>query len=184
MKRLLLFVVVCALCAAGARAQISVTGNLQTLGVQNASGANTYARFILQNYGGALPQIAGSGVAVSESQDFHTNGSGAISGQIWGNDAISPTGTTYRVCIFYNGIQFRCANYSITAALFPSGFNLNTAQPIISTPATPTQVTGARSFVFTQNTPSTTWLINHNFNDSHLWWRATALLERNSLRRV
>jgi hypothetical protein len=74
-------------------------------------------------------------------------------------------GTTYQVCIFTNGIQFRCANYLITATLYPSGFNLNTAQPILPTQASPTQVTGARSFTFNQSTPATTWTITHNFND-------------------
>jgi hypothetical protein len=147
--------------------QISVSGNLQTLGAQNASGANTFARFTLVNYGGALPQVSGTTVAVTDTQDFHTNGSGAISGSIYGNDAISPTGTLYQVCIFNNGIQFRCANYSITAALNPSGFNLNTAQPVVTTPGNPSQVTGARSFVFTQSSSATTWVINHNFNDTH-----------------
>jgi hypothetical protein len=164
MKRLLLFVLVFALSAVGARAQtaIAVRGNLQTLGVQNASGANTFVRFTLANIGGVFPVVTGSNAVVSEFRDFHTNGSGAISGQIWGNDSITPGGTTYQVCIFFNGIQFRCNNYLITAALYPSGFNLNTATP---TPVVNSAVVGARSFVFTQSTPATTWTVTHNLND-------------------
>ena len=167
MKRWMIFALWCALAAVGTRGQISVSGNLQTLGVQNATGANTYARFTLANYGGSLPVATNTNVMVSDYQDFHPNGSGAISGQIWGNDAISPAGTSYQICIFNNGIRFRCATYLIASALCPSGFNLNTATPIVTTVAAPFQVTGARSFEFTQITPSETWLINNNFSDPH-----------------
>jgi hypothetical protein len=54
MKQLFLIVLAFALGPIGAHAQITVDGNLQTLVMQNFTGANTFARFTLQNYSGAL----------------------------------------------------------------------------------------------------------------------------------
>ena len=171
MKKLLLFALLCALSPLGIHAQVTVTGNLKDVGVANVTGSNTYVRFTLSNYAANIPTVTGSNVIVVATKDFHPDTNGNISGTIQGNDTISPIGTYYQVCIYYQGAQFRCATYLITG----SAFNLNSAVPLTIVPiAGPNQVVPA-CFPFLQQTPSSVWTITHNENDPYVFVQATDL---------
>ena len=97
---------------------VAVTGNLQSLLGANAAG--TLVTFQLINSGWNIPLVSGV-AAIIDPQVFMTaNSSGALSGNIWGNDVIIPAGTQYLVSVG------RVSNtYSITG----STWDLNTATP-------------------------------------------------------
>jgi len=159
---ILLFALACFL-APAARAQVAVTGNLKNLGHANATGSNTFVRFRLNGYGANLPKIVGSNVFVSDAPlDFHPDANGNISGTIDGNDTIYPSGTFYQVCVFFQGIQFRCANYLITG----TAFNLNNAVPLTVIPAAGTNQLIMQTFKCAVSVAATTWTCTHNFNDA------------------
>ncbi len=164
MKKLII-ALVCLFASVGARAQlVAVSGNVKDVGATNATGSNTYVRFSLINFGPAIPRVIGTNVIANPVKDFHPNSLGNISGTLQGNDTITPVGTDYQVCILYQGNQFRCATYNIIGPTF----NLNTAIPITSPPPSNQLVYGAKTYVFTQTTPSLTWVIPHHFGDKNV----------------
>jgi hypothetical protein len=147
MKRLLL-ALLCLLAPAGILAQcttggtgtgsVTVSGNLKDVGGVNSTGSNTFVRFTLNGYGSNIPKVTGTNAIATPCYDFHPNASGNISGTIQGNDTISvganpAGGTDYVVCIFFNGQQFRCNNYTITGF----SWNLNNATPNSTNPVIP-----------------------------------------------
>lgn len=111
----------------------TVSGDLKTVGVTNATAPGTYVRFTLQGFGSNIPRVTGTGVIAQATYIFRPSASGVISGTIYRTDFITPSSTFYNVCIFDQGQQFRCANYLVTA----STFNLNSASPISSAPSPP-----------------------------------------------
>src|SRR5690242_5914113 len=123
----------------GARAT-TVSGNLKSLGVANVTGGNTFVRFTLTGYGSNIPRVTGTNVIVADHQDFSPDASGNISGSIQGNDTISvganpAGGTWYNVCIYYQGQQFRCNNYTINGGTFDlTSATPNTTNPTITAP--------------------------------------------------
>lgn len=162
MVRKLILALVCLLAPLSVRAQVGVTGNLKDAGVSNITGANTFVRMTLTGYGNNIPKVNGSNIIGRPYTDFHPDANGNISGTIQGNDSITPSGSAYQVCIFDNGTQFKCNNYSITG----TSFNLNTATPVIVGPTNSSGfISAPRIFPFRQGSPSTTWTINHNFGD-------------------
>src|SRR5260221_13921884 len=86
----------------GVRAQaMAVDGNLVDLGVNNVTAKNSYVQFCLANFGASLPRVIGTNAIVAAcAPNFLPNGSGAISGNIQSTDAIDPTNTFYRVCVY------------------------------------------------------------------------------------
>src|SRR5258707_300898 len=95
-------------------AQVTVTGNLKNLGYANVTAKNTFVRFRLNGYGAFLPTMDdGSGVVVSEQQDFKPDSGGNINGSLAPNDLIKPHGTFYQMCVYFQGIQFRCSSYLV-----------------------------------------------------------------------
>lgn len=167
MKRLLLLALVCLLAPLGIHAQTAVSGNLKDVGLANASGSNTYVRFQLVDYGGSIPVVSNpaNNAIFNPIKDFKPDANGNISGTIQGNDTITPFGTKYLVCIYYQGQQFRCSTYSITG----STFNLTTAIPIVIPPNTNQNILYARTMTFLQPTPANPWVIVHNFNNSQVY---------------
>src|SRR5690242_2069069 len=138
MRKCLLFLMVC-LIPLAARAT-TVSGNLKDLGVANVTGGNTFARFTLTGYGSNIPRVTGTNVIVADHQDFSPDANGNISGSIQGNDTISAGanpagGTWYNVCIYYQGQQFRCNNYTINGGTFDlTSATLNTTNPTLTAP--------------------------------------------------
>src|SRR6266704_1873935 len=130
MKRWLLLALWCVLTPLGVYAQTAVSGNLKDAGVVNVTAQNTYVRFTLTNFGGNIPRVTTSNVIAVPYRDFKPDGNGNFSGAVEDNLTITPAGTFYQVCIFYQGVQFRCATYLITG---PS-FNLNSATPLSTVP--------------------------------------------------
>lgn len=165
-KRLFFAALIALVCAIApqARAQVTVTGNLKDVGVSNISGSNTFMRFSLTNYGSSLPRVTGTNVIAIPYKDFHPDSNGNISGTIQGNDTITPGGTLYNICAFYQGQQFRCAEYSITGA----SFNLDSATPVVTPPSAATNILGAKTYEYTQSSAATTWVIPHNFGDKNV----------------
>src|ERR1700756_3919912 len=109
----MLFAMVCVL-ALRAQSQVTVTGNLKNLGHANVTAQNTFARFRMNGYGAFLPTVDdGSGVIVSEQQDFKPDSGGNINGPLVPNDLIKPHGTFYQVCVYFQGIQLRCSTYLV-----------------------------------------------------------------------
>ena len=78
---------------------LTVTANLIDLtGTDNIG----WATFTLVGFGNTPPRVNGSSVISAFSVLAMANGSGAISQVLIGNDAITPSGTTYVVQIFSN----------------------------------------------------------------------------------
>ena len=144
------------------RAQVSVTGNLKDVGLSNITTNNAYVQFTLQNYGSNIPRVIGSSVIANPVTTFKPNGSGVFSGTIQPNDNLNPSGTYYRVCIFYQGNQFRCANYLLITG---ASFDLSTAAPLTSIPVVGLNQTIFQAFTCYVPVPTTTWTCTHNFND-------------------
>lgn len=173
MKKLLLLALVCVLAPLGLRAQTTVSGNLKDVGVANASGSNTYVRFTLIDYGAQIPYVSNpaANVIFNPIKDFKPDASGNISGLIQGNDTISPFGTHYQVCIYYQGAQFRCNVYRIAG----STFNLTTAIPVVIPTNFNQTILYARTMTFTQPTPLASWIIPHGFQNSQVYVFCTDL---------
>lgn len=107
-------------------AQISISGHLF-----NSSGApiaNASVVFQLINYGGNLPYVSGTNILAPVTVTFTTNGSGVFSGNIQGNDTITPSGTVYQVS-YGSGVV---ASYSFTGA---GPINLDSFPPLSQVPA-------------------------------------------------
>jgi hypothetical protein len=102
----------------------AISGNLNSLLAGNAVGAQVV--FILDNLHGSIPYVAGVSTMVSIQAVFTADGSGNISGSLWGNDVISPAGTQYQIII---GTQTNVYNVA------GSAWNLNTATPATAPPA-------------------------------------------------
>jgi hypothetical protein len=138
---------------------VAVSGNLKDLGTANVTSQSTRVEFKLKGFGGQIPGVTGVGKISTEVKIFRPDANGAISGSIYSNSQIDPSGTFYSVCIFDAGQLFRCNSYNITGA-----FNLNTAVPISTTPSATvnTVVTQSYSQSFTS---LTTWTVTHNFAD-------------------
>jgi hypothetical protein len=164
MRRLLLLALLCALAPLGVYGQTAISGNLKDAGVANVTAQNTYVRFTLTNFGGNIPRITSTNVIAVPYRDFKPDANGNIAGTVEDNLTITPAGTFYQVCIFYQGVQFRCGTYLITGA----SFNLNSATPLSTIPtAGPNQVI-TQAFSCPQLTASTTWTCTHNFNDTNV----------------
>lgn len=166
MKRLLILAWLCVLAPLAARAQgsVAVSGNLRDAGLAKVTDRNTFVRFALLNFGGNIPKVIGTNVIAVASVDFHPDTNGNISGTIQDNTTISPAGTFYQVCIFYQGQEFRCQTYLITG----STFNLNSATPLSVAPtAGPNQIV-TQSFICPNLSPATTWICVHGFGDSNV----------------
>lgn len=172
-RRVLLLALVCVLAPLGVRAQTAVSGNLKDVGVVNGNGSNTYVRFTLIDYGAQIPKVSNPTVNVifSPIKDFHPDVNGNISGVIQGNDTITPNGTRYQVCVYFQGAQFRCNIYSITG----STFNLGTAIPVVIPISVNQNILFARTMTFTQPTPLSSWAIPHGFGNSQVYVFCTDL---------
>lgn len=164
MKKFIL-ALVCLLAPFGVRAQVAVSGNLKDAGVSNITGANSFVRFTVTGFGNNIPKVIGQNIIARAFTDFHPDATGNISGSLQGNDTITPSGTSYQVCIFDNGTSFKCNTYSITGTTF----NLNSATPIIVGPTNSTGfISAPRVITFVQSSPATTWTISHNFGDKNV----------------
>jgi len=167
MRKLLLALLFMLITSLQVPAQVTITGNVLTLGLSGS--ANAKVVFRLENFGSNLPRTLGTGTFVPTELVCSTSGTdctisaaGVVAGTIIGNDDIDPSGTYYRVCFYGGTREVRCANFSVTG----SSFNLDSASPLSSTAVqavTPTQI--HRAYVHTQSVASTSWTINHAFSD-------------------
>lgn len=175
MIKKIILALVCLLAPLGLRAQnVVVSGNVKDVGVANATGSNTFVRFTLIGYGPTIPRVITSNVIANPVKDFHPDSSGNIHGLLQGNETITPAGTNYQVCIFYQGTQFRCATYNITGLTF----DLPTAVPITSPPPSTQLIYGAKTYLFTQSFPALTWVIPHHFGDKNVIVQCTDFATR------
>lgn len=148
MKRLLLSIVLVLSWAGLASAQnVSVSGNIQNL-TGSTPDASSFVRFILKNYTGTVPKVNGTAVllpgcgqANTLCQDF-TPVSGAISGTIYGNDIITPTGTFYTIQFWTKGRTLFSCDYNVTGPTF----NINSAACLTTPSIAPGNVLGAKTF--------------------------------------
>ena len=155
------------LCCGASHAQVAVTGNLQNLAGANATSPTTYVQFTLQNYGSSIPTITGTTTFVNPTPpNYVPNGSGDISGSIEPNDLISPGGTYYQVCVFFQGISQWCQNYIILTSDNP--WNLNTAVPVVVPPSQATNVLYAQTFTCSVGTVALSWTCSHNFGTQNV----------------
>lgn len=114
-------------------------------------------------------KLSQDAVAIGASQvapslvSFNLSNSGAFSGQIWFNDELSPSGTTYSVSVLAQGgaLVYGSETFSITG----TSFNLNTAQPsnqgqvifgnvVLQNPSSPQTITG-QPLTLTSSAPLT-----------------------------
>lgn len=92
---------------------LTITADLRTLANSNDIG---WATFTLVGFGGNVPRISGALLSTVSILAL-ANGSGVISQVILGNDAITPSGTTYYVEIFSDSGAFIAAGrYSLTGS--------------------------------------------------------------------
>lgn len=125
-----LLALVLAILAAPAAWGTTISGNLSDVAGAAVTSTTASAKFTLMNYGSNIPRITGTTTIVRPKATISPDDSGAISGTIVGNDTITPTGTFYRVCVWHDGRQFRCADYEITGA----SWDLNSATPLTTSP--------------------------------------------------
>lgn len=167
MKRILLTLAFFLLAPALYAQNVAVTGNTKDM-TGNAAVKNTFVRFKLKNYTGSIPKVNGVAViypscAQSNAicQDFAPDNTGLVTGQIYGNDQIDPSGTYYTLEFWFQGRIAYSADYLITG----TAFNFNTAIPISNIPPIgPNQVI-TMAFQCNKPTPATTWTCQHNMND-------------------
>lgn len=150
---------------AQAQSTIHVSGNLQTLGVQNVNANGTFVRFTLRNFGSQIPTVPGTTSIAWADQDFLPDVNGNISGLLYTNGSITqPPGTFYHVCIWYRSQLFRCNDYLING-----DFNLDNAIPIsTASPAGLNQLLIQCALPFVQSTPATTWTVVHGLGDTNI----------------
>lgn len=77
---------------------------------------DAFVRFELKNYGANVPRVIGSNVILSSISDFTPNGSGVVTGNIQGNDTISPANTYYSVGFFKGGTRFYTCDMIISGS--------------------------------------------------------------------
>jgi hypothetical protein len=124
-RKFLAMALVC-LSSLAAHATKAVSGNVKDL-AGAAVTTRTQVVFDLINCGGIFPKINGTALLAPPSKTFTPDGTGAISGTIYGNDEIKCDvvgNTRYRISILYQGVKLYSAVYNITGA-----FNLNSAVP-------------------------------------------------------
>lgn len=168
MKKLVLTLLFLLGCTPALFAQnVTVSGNMKAItGVPSTT--NTFVRFKLKNYTGNIPTVSGVAVVYPSCaqsnaicQDFLPNGAGAISGLIYGNDVISPSGTYYTLEFWYAGRLVYSADYLITGSFF----NFNSAVPLTNTPTLGPNQLIVQAYPCVVPAPATTWTCNHGFND-------------------
>jgi hypothetical protein len=112
---------------------ITVVGTLTDLtGAANAGSVV----FRLVNYGNLAPVISGTSILAQVVNTATANGSGAFTITLWGNDAISPSGTYYEVS-FLNA----ASGETVTVAYRFTGsgsFDISSLSPLVSVAAPPT----------------------------------------------
>lgn len=93
---------------------ITVTGTLQDIFGTALTGAQIV--FMLCGYGAQLPRVSGTSLLAKTAPIAVTpNGSGVFSQSLWGNDAITPSGTFYTVALLDeqgNTIQIACYKFT------------------------------------------------------------------------
>lgn len=112
----------------------TVTGNLQDIfGVSVPNGTIT---FTLSRYLTSLPRVAGTAMLVTPSITVTANASGAFSATLWGNDVITPAGTSYQVT-FKNsaGLKLGISDYTFngSGSFDISNLTPNNTPPIVVT---------------------------------------------------
>jgi len=168
MKKFILLLALFFLPVIASAQSVVVTGNLKDLIGGGVSSNSTFLRLRLQNYTGFVPKVNGVAVLMPNCglpntvcKDFKPDGTGAISGNIYGNDVIQPVGTYYTGEFWTNGkIAFSC-DYLLTG----TAFNVNTASCLSQSPSLGPSTLVTQSFLCTQGTPATTWTCIHNLND-------------------
>lgn len=121
--------------------------------------------FTLTGYKPAVPKIIGNTVLLNATNFCVTPAAdGSFTTNLYGNDVISPDGTTWRVDFNRNSSQESSATYRIVG----TSFNLDTAVPITTPPESNTLIFGSKTYVFYQPTPVLTWVIPHGFGDKNV----------------
>src|SRR5947207_6844834 len=99
--------------------------------VQASPSSNTFVCFELFNYGNNVPQVVGSFSLVPPFVDLYPNSSGIISGNIQGNDTITPANTYYHMTFYNKVVKYYSCDVSITG----SSVNLNNSSCMNVTPS-------------------------------------------------
>jgi hypothetical protein len=108
---------------------ITVTATVQDPSSASLAG-NCYVRFRLRNFAGYVPQVSGTSI-MPEIQVDALPTAGAISQNLWPNNAITPSTTFYTVELWNNGRITSSGNY-----IFNANTSLNSASQV-NTPPVP-----------------------------------------------
>jgi hypothetical protein len=138
MRKALLAILLVFLCSSYTHAQTTVTGHVISAG--GVATNQVFIRFRLQNLGGNVPRLNGTGTGVcaagaivpSVVDSFPVAG-GVVSQTICGNDVIAPTNTYYTAEYWYNGQPVTQFGFIITGA----SFNLDAQPPLSGSPPPP-----------------------------------------------
>lgn len=163
MKKLLLLLTLLLTPAAFAQ-NVAISGNVRSI-VGTPSVTNTIVRFRLRNYTGYVPKVLITGVLVQVQKDFLPDNNGNVSGNIYGNDQIDPSGTYYTVEFWYQGRIVFSGDYLIQG----TSFNLNTAPVLGQTNNVGPNQLVVQAFPCPQFSPALVWTCTHNFNDKVVW---------------
>lgn len=166
MKRLLITTLLFLSVLSGARAQTVATVTGHEIFPSAGPPTNGSVCFSLQNFKPNIPRIASTGIVIQQQNWCITPSTvdGSFSVPIVRNDAITPSGTYWRVDFLWNGLQQSSANYLINH----TPFNLDVEVPLNQIPVVgPNQVI-TQVFSCPQLTTSTTWICTHNFNDTNV----------------
>lgn len=103
----------------------TLSGNIKNLGIVNETSLRSFVRFTLINIAaGQIARVTGN-IVVGPYIDFTPDSSGNLSGNIQGNDTITPASTRYLICVFEDGVRRWCDEYEVTGA----SFDLDAATP-------------------------------------------------------
>lgn len=108
----------------------TVTATLQTILGEDLQG-NSFVRFRLRNFSGAIPRVNGTAVVVETVRNVFPDASGNISTGLWTNDVLIPANSFYTVEFWDGGKIIFSGNYIVTG----STFDLDSQDPV--TPPSP-----------------------------------------------
>jgi hypothetical protein len=113
LKRLLTILAWFALAVPLFATQITLNANLADI-TGTAVTSKAYMTFTLQNTVTQIPVVTGGGAVIVPAGPQYPDNTGLVSVSLTANDTITPIATYYRICVFQNGLQYRCNDYLIS----------------------------------------------------------------------
>lgn len=142
-----------------ATAQTTVSGNLKTILGENLQ-EDARVEFRLSGHRGGAVYVAGTGPIVDYDKPLYPDANGLISGSVYSNSSITPTGTFY-IMEFWHGGQMK---FTTRCTISGTSFNINNLSSCTVAAATAlTPDKAIVSYIHNQVSAATTWTITHNF---------------------